>query len=168
VEDYRWSGYRGMFCQGKAPEGIRKAWTLTRREKEACFHTHDSLDGVPWLVNSEGGLEPASACDHEYLESAFGYDQAFFLKTIGSVNPSEMRHRLEDVFSGRLTDSEFYKEVNTLCQRWFQKELSLLSLTEKIRLLPYVYRTRRTTIPQLARCFSLPRDSIAKYLGKRP
>ena len=33
VEDYRWSGYRGMFCQGKAPEGFRKAWTLTRREK---------------------------------------------------------------------------------------------------------------------------------------
>ena len=120
------------------------------------------------MLDAHDCIDPSTACDTAYLESAFLGDQAFFLKIIGSVNPSEMRHRLEDVFSGRLTDSEFYKEVNTLCQRWFQKELSLLSLTEKIRLLPYVYRTRRTTIPQLARCFSLPRDSIAKYLGKRP
>ena len=173
IEDYRWSGYRAMFRFGQenASTGATKNRAVRNLSRRQCFdlmHTRDDLRDVQWMLDAHDCIDPSTACDTAYLESAFLGDQAFFLKIIGSVNPSEMRHRLEDVFSGRLTDSEFYKEVNTLCQRWFQKELSLLSLTEKIRLLPYIYRTRRTTIPQLARCFSLPRDSIAKYLGKRP
>jgi hypothetical protein len=166
VEDYRWSGYRGMFCQGKAPEGIQKAWTLTRREKEACFHTHDSLDGVPWLVNSEGGLEPASACDHEYLESAFGYDQAFFLKTIGTVNMAEMHQKLVDNPRQRQNDTEMLKTIESIAQGWFKCGLLDLPLEKKARLLPYIYRSFRTSIAQLARCFGLDPDTVVRMVGK--
>ena len=168
VEDYRWSGYRGMFCQGRAPAGIRKAWTLTRREKEACFHTHDSLDGVPWLVNAEGGLEPASACDHEYLESAFGHDQALFLKTIGTVNMAEMQQKLVDNPRQRQNDTEMLKTIDSIAQGWFKCPLLDLSLEKKARLLPYIYRSFRTTIAQLARCFGLKPEEVARKVGKRP
>ena len=131
IEDYRWSGYRAMFRSGQeyASTGATKNRAVRNLSRRQCFdlmHTRDDLREVSWMLDPDGCIEPSSACDTAYLESAFLGDQAFFLKTIGSVNPSEMRHRLEDVFSGRLTDSEFYKEVNTLCQRWFQKELSLL------------------------------------------
>ena len=166
VEDYRWSGYRGMFCQGKAPAGIRKAWTLTRREKEACFHTHDSLDGVPWLVNAEGELEPASACDHEYLESAFGYDQAYFLRTIGTVNMAEMHQKLVDNPRQRQNDTEMLKTIESISQGWFKCGLLDLPLEKKARLLPYIYRSFRTSIAQLARCFGLDPDKVARMVGK--
>ena len=166
VEDYRWSGYRGMFRQGKVPDGVRKAWTLTRREKEACFHTHDSLDGVPWLVNSEGELEPASACDHEYLESAFGYDQAFFLKTIGMVNMAEMQQKLIDNPRQRQNDTEMLKTIESIAQGWFKCPLLDLPLEKKARLLPYIYRSFRTTIAQLARCFGLDPDTVVRMVGK--
>ena len=96
VEDYRWSGYRGMFCGGKTAAGFRPAGTLKRREKESCFHTHDSLKDLPWILNADGELEPASTCDYEYLESAFKNDQAFFLRTIGTVNMAEMHQKLVD------------------------------------------------------------------------
>ena len=166
VEDYRWSGYRGMFCQGKAPDGIRKAWTLTRREKEACFHTHDSLDGVPWVINADGGLEPASACDHEYLESAFGNDQAYFLRTIGTVNMAEMHQKLVDNPRQRQNDTEMLKTIESIAQGWFKCGLLDLPLEKKARLLPYIYRSFRTSIAQLARCFGLHPDKVARMVGQ--
>lgn len=166
VEDYRWSGYRGMFCQGKAPNGIRKAWTMTRREKEACFHTHDSMDGVPWLVNSAGELEPASACDHGYLESAFGNDQAFFLKTIGTVNMAEMQQKLIDNPRQRQNDTEMLKTIDSLSNAWFKCGILNLPREKKARLIPYVYRTFRTSIAQLARRFGVDPDTVSRMVGK--
>ena len=166
VEYYRWSGYRGMFCQGKTPNGIRKAWTMTRREKEACFHTHDSLDGVPWLVNSAGELEPASACDYRYLESAFGHDQAFFLKTIGTVNMAEMQQKLVDNPRQRQNDTEMLKTVDNLSNAWFKCDILNLPREKKARLIPYVYRTFRTSVAQLARCFGVDPDSVSRMVGR--
>ena len=165
VEDYRWSGYRGMFCQGKAPDGVRLASTLTRREKEACFHTHDSLDNLPWLLNADGELEPASVCDHTYLESAFGNDQAFFLKTIGSVNMAEMQQKLVDNPRQRQNDTEMIKTIDSVSQGWFKCGILELPREKKARLLPYIYRSYRTTIAQLARCFGLDPDAVRHMLG---
>ena len=166
VEDYRWSGYRGMFCQGKTTDGFRLARTLTRREKEACFHTHDSLDGLPWIINIEGELEPASACDHAYLESAFGNDQAFFLKTIGTVNMAEMQQKLVDNPRQRQNDTEMLKTINSISNGWFKCDILNLPKEKKVRLLPYVYRSYHTSIAQLARCFSMDPEEVARMVGK--
>ena len=165
VEDYRWSGYRGMFTQGMSPAGFRTAASLTRREKEACFHTHDSLKGLPWIVNVNGELEPASACDHEYLESAFGNDQAFFLKTIGTVNMAEMQQKLVDNPRQRQNDTEMLKTINSIAQGWFKCKLLDLPKEKKVRILPYVYRSYRTSISQLARCFGMAPDAVARMVG---
>ena len=166
VEDYRWSGYRGMFCQGKAPKGFRRADTLTRREKEACFHTHDSLGGLPWIVNVDGELEPATACDHAYLEAAFGHDQAFFLKTIGTVNMAEMQQKLVDNPRQRQNDTEMVKTIDDMANAWFKCGLLDLSRDKKARLLPYIYRCYRTSISQLARCFGLEPEVVSRMVGK--
>ena len=48
IEDYRWSGYRGMFVQGKSPAACRSVIGLSRREREDLFHTHLDLSKVPW------------------------------------------------------------------------------------------------------------------------
>ena len=168
VEDYRWSGYRGMFCHGKAPGGFRKAATLKRREKEACFHTHDSLEGLPWIINAAGELEPASVCDHAYLEAAFGYDQAFFLKTIGMVSMAEMQQKLVDNPRQRQNDTEMLKTIESISQGWFKCSLLDLPLEKKARLLPYVYRAYRTSVAQLARCFGMAPDEVARKVGKHP
>lgn len=167
VEDYRWSGYRGMFCQGKASAGLRRASTLNRREKEACFHTHDSLDGLPWVLNADGGLEPASACDYDYLESAFGNDQAFFLKIIGTVNMAEMQQKLVDNPRQRQNDTELLKTIDSISQGWFKCPLLDLPLEKKTRLLPYVYRAYRTSIAQLARCFGMVPDEVARKVKRQ-
>ncbi len=45
-----------------------------------------------------------------------------------------------------------------------QDDVSQLSKERKKRLIPYVYRTRKTTVPQLARALQLDREEIARTL----
>lgn len=167
IEDYRWSSYRGAFVNGRCPAAIRRVADLSRREREALFRTHMNLSGVPWLLNADGGLEPASACDYQYLESAFGDDQAFYLKTIGTVNLAEMQQLLVQNGRMRQKDSEMLAIIATLAGKWFKASIPELTPEQKARILPYLYRSYRTSIPQLARCLRMPRDLVSSLLSAR-
>ena len=65
-----------------------------------------------------------------------------------------------------MLDTEFFKMISSLSERWYSKPVSQLSITDKMRLIPYVYRTSKTSIPQLARGFGLERDTIAEILQR--
>lgn len=164
LERYPWSGYRACFSGGRCNVWTRPAASLTKRETESIFHTNDSVAGTKWLINAEGGLEPVSTCDYNYIESAFNGSQAYLLKTIGTVNMAEMQERLVDAPRTRMFDGDFYKTVNEVSERWFKKTISELSLIEKIRLIPYISRTTNTTVPQLARTFGLDREKVSEIL----
>lgn len=167
IDTYKWSGYRAMFRdKDKEVSGI-PVNRFTRREQDRMMHTRDSLKDVPWLLDGDGDLLPESFCDAAYLEQAFNMDPAFWLKTIGTLNPSEMEEKLVEAPRRMLPDSEFYKLVADTAQRWFTAELSQLPLEKKLRLLPYIYRTRKTTVNQLARTFALDRDEIRRLLKIR-
>ena len=165
IVDYPWSGHLAMFRQD-IPTGMPVS-ALTKRERRKLLHTGELLKGVPWQLDGKGHLVPYSICDHVYLEKVFNGDPAYYLKTIGGVNVAEMRYLLEEKPYVMQSDSEFYKAVNELSQRWFNVDLTVLSLDRKLRLLPYVYRTSKTTISQLARVFGLERERIAAFLGKK-
>ena len=169
VNEYPWSGYRAMFSQDVSKRvNVRPVSSLHRDEMRRIMHTADKLKDVPWLLDDSGRLIPSSICDSAYLEQAFGNDQSFFLRTIGSLNPAEMNQKLIDNPRKRLTDSEFYKHTAAVSLRWFKAELSKLSLEQKARLIPYISRTMKTSVPQLARAFGLNRDVIRKMLGRPP
>lgn len=167
IEDYPWSGYRGMFVGGKSTDGVRAVAALSRREKEALFHTHTKLDKVPWLLDLDDNLVPASCCDWEYLESAFSNDETFFLKTIGSINPAEMEQKLVLNLRNRQNDAAFLLTVSDLAGRWFQKSPAELTLEQKTRLVPFLYRSYRTTAAQLARCLKEDPEVIQGMIRKR-
>ena len=166
IESYPWSGYRAVFCNGQSKVWTRPVSALTKRERETIFHTNDDLSSLGWLIDTNGYLEPASACDWQYVEAVFNNSQAFLLKTIGEVNVSQMQQELVDGPRTRMLDTEFFKMISSLSERWFSKPVSQLSITEKMRLIPYVYRTSKTSIPQLARGFGLERDTIAEILQR--
>ena len=167
VNEYPWSGYRAMFSQDVSKRvNVRPVSSLHRDEMRRIMHTADKLKDVPWLLDDSGRLIPSSICDSAYLEQAFGNDQSFFLRTIGSLNPAEMNQKLIDNPRKRLTDSEFYKHTAGVSLRWFKAELSRLSLEQKARLIPYISRTMKTSVPQLARTFGLDRGVIRKMLGR--
>ena len=164
IVNYPWSGHLAMFRQDR-PSGMPVS-ALTKRERRELLHTGESLKGAPWLLDGLGRLVPYSICDHAYLEQAFNGDPAYYLKTIGSVNTAEMQYQLEEKPFVMLPDTEFYKTVNEICERWFNADLPTLSLERKTRIIPYIYRTSKTTISQLARIFGLDRARIASILGK--
>jgi len=168
VNEYPWSGYRAMFRETNSQAGpLRKVSEMTQRERRAILHTADPLDDVPWLVDEHGALVPGSFCDSDYLEQAFNHDQVYFIRTIGGLNSAEMKQNLIDAPRIMMNDTDFYKEVDAIALRWFKAGLSSLSLEQKIRLIPYLKRTRRTTVPQLARIFGLERDKIEAILSGR-
>ncbi len=168
VNEYRWSGYRAMFGMESPGKDCRRVSSLSRRETRALLHTSDKLKDVPWLIDPSGQLVPASFCDHHYLEQAFERDQSYFLKTVGGVNAAELKNRLIDSPRQMVPDSEYHKLANETCRRWFSSDLSGIPLEKKLRLLPYLFRTTRTTVPQLARVLSMERKEVAAVLKRAP
>ena len=166
VHEYPWSGFRAMFLQGNRPSGERVA-ALTKREISQILHTRDKLNDVCWLLDDQHRLIPFSFCDTAYLEQAFHHDPAFWLKTIGAVNPAEMEEKLIEGPRRMLPDSEFIKYATDTVQRWYSQSLSSLPIEKKLRILPYIWRTRKTTVNQMARVFGLDREIIKKALNVR-
>ena len=164
VNDYKWSGYKAMFRE-ETPKGLIKVSTLSSREMERIMHTGDKLSGVPWLINDAGELEPGSFCDSLYLEQVFNNEQSFFMKTIGNVNVVEMQYNLEERPYIMLPDSELFKSVEDLAQKWFGKTIDALSQEQKNRLIPFLWRTRKTTPKQLARVLGIPPERMPHLPG---
>lgn len=167
VNEYRWTGYRGMFRNGQDAGTSRKVASLTKRERERIMHTGDDLNGVAWRIDGSEELIPDSFCEHRYLEQAFEGDPAFFLKTIGGQNAAELEEDLIRKPRRMVTDGDFFKQANETSKRWYQEDLSAISRERKFRLILYLFRTCRTTVPQTARVFALPRDTVSRVLGKK-
>ena len=149
----------------------RRVSSLSSRETEGILHTGMDLRHVSWLLDDDNCLISESFCDRAYLEQAFEGSQAYFLRVIGSVNVAEMDHRLVEAPRVRELDGEMLKEVEELSVRWFGTSLSELSIERKLRLLPYLFRTRRTSSAQLARVLGLSREvsdrAVERLKGRR-
>jgi len=167
VHDYKWTGYRAMFRKSPDFGPVRRVAGLTKRERERIMHTGDDLSGVSWLIDSREDLIPDSFCEHRYLEQAFEGDPAFFMKTLGGQNTAEMQSKLIDTPRRMQRDGVFFKHANETCQRWFQEDISGISEERKTRLIPYLYRTCHTTIPQLSRTFGLTQSRVSYILGRK-
>ena len=167
VHEYPWSGFNAMFSTADVLAGSKTVSSLTARETQSIMHTRDRLSDVPWLLDFHKHLVPSSFCDSDYLEQAFNHDQAFFLKTVGALNAAQMQEILEEAPYKMLPDSEFFKVLEDISLRWFGQDISALPIEKKLRILPYIWRTRKTTVPQLARAFGLNQDLVGSAL-KRP
>ena len=166
VEDYPWCGHRAMFAGGVSQDGFCMVSRMTRREKEALLHTHANLDKVPWQLDRDGHLVPITCLDWQYVEEAFNHDQAFYMKCIGAVNCAEMEQKLVLNHRAMQADSAFLLTVNDLAERWFHAKPFEMTVEQKIRLLPYLYRCYRTSVPQLARCLRMGRDEVERVVRK--
>ena len=163
IGSYRWSSYRAMFSSLSKGLGTPVS-QMSRREKEAVFHTHAYLDGTTWEVDASGFLIPQTACMHAYAERAFFNDQAYFLRTVGSINCGEMEQKL--ILGPRTwrNDSEMRKAAEELVRNWFESDLSSISLEKKARILPYLYHNYKTSVAQLARCIGLTKEETERFL----
>lgn len=168
VHEYPWSGYKAMFSTSRFPENAIRVSSLTKRSTQSIMHTRDRLTDVSWLLDFNNHLIPGSFCDTDYLEQTFNRDPAFFLKTIGSLNTAEMQEKLVDAPSRMLPDSEFFKVVSDTSQRWFNQEIAAIPLEKKLRMMTYIWRTRKTTVPQLSRAFGLDQETVSKALKRAP
>lgn len=166
VQEYPWTGFSAMF-NSLLPGDAIPVSSLTRRARVEIMHTGQSLKNVPWLLDSDFRLIPRSFCDWEYLEQAFENDIAYWLRLVGGVNSAQMREKFIDGPREMKPDTECRKSVGQIASDWFGKSLSDLSMEQKSHLLPYVFRTMKTTVSQLARVFSIEQDKVKRMLCLR-
>lgn len=164
IYDYRWSSYRAPFCGGKATGKMRKVAELGERERRRIMRTRERLDGVNWLINNNGELEPVSFSNWRYVEKAFLNKHSFFLKVIGVVNTSEMKQQLVENLKERKRDNELLKCINEICNQRYSKNINDVSVEIKAKLLLYIYRRYRCTPNQLARIFEFSREKVVSLL----
>lgn len=166
VEDYKWTGFRAFFRKRSSIGKREKVRDMSYRRKRQIMHTGDDLNDVPWEVNDEGEIIPDSACDVAYLEDAFNNDVSYFYRAIGGVNVAEMNERIVYTPRRMKFDAEFLKEVENISCHWFSKGIAELAYSQKCRLIPYIDRTMKTSVNQLARVFKLPREDVRRILRK--
>lgn len=177
ISEYKWTGYKAMFCNGNSlkkendtlalhERRIIAVKDLTTRMVERFLHTGDNLGDVPWLLNSNGEIIPASACDWQYLEMIFNHNQAFFMRMIGSVNTSEMTYISSANSIRRLTDQEFLKQANEYSLSWYKMDSKDLPLNMKVRFLEYLGKKMHLSVAQVARCLQMERELVTRCLGK--
>lgn len=168
IQQYKWTGYRAMFCNGISRNKIKKVSSLSSREVERIFHTGSNLNMTNWLINESNELEPASACDWKYLESLFNNSQSFYLKLLGEANTAQIVYEQAVEGKRKLTDSEFMNVADYYAKHWYQLSLSEMTPTKKVSFLEYLGKKIPLTIPQVARCMKLERHTVAKVLGRLP
>lgn len=166
IEEYQWSSYNAMFSSATGRRGAMLVSAMTRREKEAVFHTHADLSCTPWMVDKNGLLIPETACDHKYLEDAFLQNQAYFLKTVGGLNPAEMYEILIAGPRQRQNDSAFILKAAEIADKWFGQKIPDLSQEHRIRVLTHMYRTSNTTPAQLARCLQMKKEDVESAIRR--
>lgn len=167
IEQYKWTGYRAFFCKGKISSNTKQVSLLSTRECESIMHTGTDLSDVPWLMNDSGEIEPASACDWQYLETIYGHSQSFFLKKIGSVNTVEMVYRHEIEHRDKLSDSDFLTIANQYAREWFHMEMSQMTTRQKAKFLQYLDKKLNVSVPQVSRCMNMARETVAQILGRK-
>lgn len=165
IADYKWTGFRAFFRKEKDMRGLKPVDEMTGRQWRKVFHTGDNLTGAGWYINELNELEPFCFCDTEYLEQAFNGDEAFFYKSIGMVNVSEMTQKLVIAPRKMKTDSEFMKDLDSVSDRWFHTNTRSLSSDQQARLLPYIFRTTKTSVAQMSRALGIDRDTIRRLLN---
>lgn len=168
IQDYEWTSCKAYFPGRKSVEhsGARAVNSLTKSEKRAVMRTNDELKGVRWLVDGEGSMIPRSVCDWKYAEEAFENNPTLFLQKIGLVNMAQMQEKLVDGPRQFKKDEEVMRAVGDTCRRWFSCEIRELPLEKKCRLIPYYFRSSRTSVAQLARVFELPKEIVSDILKK--
>lgn len=167
VEDYRWTGFRAFFRDGGFDGPSREVRSLSKRERRRIMRTDDDLSDVPWLLDGDESLIPVSFLDWSYVESAYSHDYAFFMRTIGSVNTAEMKQKLVLGPKKRQNDSEFFRSVSDLSERWFKSAVHDLPVDKKARLMSYVWNSLLTSPSQLGRVFELPETVVRELLHIR-
>lgn len=165
-DQYRWSSYRAMFSKGLFPGAVHPISSMTYREKRTVFKTDGIAVDPSWMVTLDGVIEPVSYCDIEYAEGAFNNDIGFFLKIMGLVDDQQMEQELVVSPNRMKKVGELINIIDDHSRRLYSKPSCSLSFAQKIPIIKTVWRTNRTSVAQLARCFALTKKEILFALGK--
>ena len=98
------------------------------------------------------------------FRSLFRNDQSFFLKCLGMTDNAQMDQLLVINPTAFRSCEELLKEIEQRSHQRYGKPVLDLTVAQKIPLLKSVFFSFRTSKSQLARCFGLKKEEVARIL----
>lgn len=166
VDSYPWSGYRALFCDGSAGANSSRVSEMSRRKIREVLKSDICLETVPWLINGEGVIEPASYCDWRYAESAFYGDISFFTKVLGLTDRDQMDRQMTEDYQRRKSLEDVMSDIEGRCRKIYGLPASELRPSQKIPILKAVSYSAGLSVKILSRCFEMPEKEVAAILRR--
>lgn len=167
VDEYKWSGFRSLFCKGEIKEPTISVSEMKYRDVRRVLKTSDNLKNVPWRITVEGVIEPASYCDWKYAESAFFEDVSFFYRVLGLTDDEQMRQILVLDPNRKIGVGEILNIAEERSLKRFSKPLLQLTMAERVPIIKALYYTYKVSPSNLARCFETTKENIVEIVKRK-
>lgn len=166
VDSYLWSGYRALFCGGMVNVESSSVSGMSRRKIREVLKSDICLDTVPWLINGDGVIEPASYCDWRYAESAFYGNVSFFTKVLGLTDRDQMDRQMAEDLQRRKSLEDVMSDIEVRSRKMYGMPASELRPSQKIPILKAVSYSTNLSVKILARCFEMPEKEVSAILRR--
>ena len=165
VEEYPWSSYETYFRDDSESSGVCIS-SLSERHKRKVLKTRMNLDGCPYRIDEDGNIEVASFVRSDLVQLAFNRSGKFFLYHLGYCNDTQMEYEFVSRPQFHANDQDLFLAAEKLAaERFSEKSLSQLTVSQKCAMLKNLFFNNRSTIPQLARVMGIPRELVRKVLS---
>lgn len=167
IEEYPWSSYSCNFCHNTFKDSGKNVSELSDREKRAILKTGMNLQDCTLTLDADGTIRNESFVRTDILEKAFMNSGKAYLSYLGHCNDSQMEYDLAHKPLMRTNDNDLISACRKLTEQWFcGRDISLLNISEKCRMVKNLYFNNKTSIPQLSRILGLSKELVRMTLSK--
>ena len=118
------------------------------------------MTGSRVAITEDGHIDPSSFVDYAFVEKCFGNSCEELSRAIAKVNYYAVEYELSYFDNASLQDSALFKAAASISAEWFGKELPLLDLKERTRMIRTLNSRYNANSFQISRILGLDRKMV--------
>lgn len=118
------------------------------------------MTGSRVAITEDGHIDPSSFVDYAFVEKCFWNSSEELSRAIAKVNYYAVEYELSYFDNVSLQDSALFKAAASISVEWFGKELPLLDLKERTRMIRTLNSRYNANSFQISRILGLDRKMV--------
>lgn len=131
-----------------------------KRRLRRLLRTHIDMTGSRVAITEDGHIDPSSFVDYAFVEKCFWNSSEELSRAIAKVNYYAVEYELSYFDNVSLQDSALFKAAASISVEWFGKELPLLDLKERTRMIRTLNSRYNANSFQISRILGLDRKMV--------
>lgn len=131
-----------------------------KRRLRRLLRTHIDMTGSRVAITEDGHIDPSSFVDYAFVEKCFWNSSEELSRAIAKVNYYAVEYELSYFDNASLQDSALFKAAASISVEWFGKELPLLDLKERTRMIRTLNSRYNANSFQISRILGLDRKMV--------